>query len=433
MNKGLSMSTRLPSVAIIGTGPAGLACGYFLHKQYDMTIYEKNDYVGGHAHTVTIDEDRVPVHIDTAFIIFNPRNYPLFNRLLMELDVQCWKAPMFISFQHIPSGLEYAFTGFTRMFADIRNLFNLPFLRMILQIRRFQSEALEILEDNRYERRSIADYVKEKEYGEDFLQKFLIPIVSMLWSIPPERMMDYPARTLVEFMKNHEFLHHWIYFINHWRTIVNGSVSYTDKIITPFKERIHLSRGVKKVRRENGKVTVIDDRGEHTVFDHVILACHADQSLSLLEEPTPQERRLLSKFKYAPTRVVLHTDSSVMPRRRRAWAGWNYRIDYDRDHKPSASFTYYMNMLQRVSKKRNYFVTINDCKVINPSKIIREFKYEHPLFDYEAVNAQPELRELNKNGQIYFAGGYFKYGFHEDAFRSGVEVCRLITGERIWE
>jgi uncharacterized protein len=426
-------SSQLRSVAIIGAGPAGMACGFFLHQKCDITVYEKNDYVGGHAHTVTIDEDGTPVHVDTAFLIFNPKGYPLFNRLLAELKVRSWKAPMSISFQHLPSGLEYALQGFTRLFADVRNLFNVCFLRMVWQIWRFQYEAVEALEDRRYEGQSIANFVKERGYGEDFLHKFLVPVISGLWSIPPEGMMNYPATTLVEFLKNHELLHRSMYFINSWRTIVDGSASYTNKISAPFKERIRLKRSVKKVLRENGKVTAIDDTGERGVFDHAILACHADQALSLLEQPTPQETRLLGKFKYARTRVVLHTDSSVMPRRRRAWASWNYLVDYDRDQRPAASFTYYMNMLQKLSSKKDYFVTVNDRGRIDPSKILREFTYEHPLFDYDAVQAQTELSELNKNSQIYFAGSYFKYGFHEDAIRSGVEVCRLITGEKIWE
>jgi predicted NAD/FAD-binding protein len=329
--------------------------------------------------------------------------------------------------------MEYAIPGFIRLLADFGNAFDPRFLRMVWQIWRFQIEARDILEDRRYEGWSIADFVTDKGYGGDFLHKFLVPLISGLWSISPQGMMGYPATTLVEFLKNHEFLQRSMYFLNRWRTVVGGSASYTSRIAALFRERIHLNRAVESVLRHNGKVVVIDRRGDRATFDHAILACHADQALALLAKPTSEETKVLSKFKYAPTRVVLHTDRSVMPKRQRAWSSWNYLVDCDHGEQLAACFTYYMNMVQSLPSKRDYFVTVNDGGRIDPRRILREFNYEHPLFDYQAIQAQSELSELNKNGQVYFAGSYFKYGFHEDAFRSGIEVCRLITGENIWE
>lgn len=426
------VSGAASSVAIIGTGPAGLVCGHLLHKTHDVTLYEKNDWVGGHAHTATVDEDGTPVRIDTAFVIFSPGKYPLFNRLLTELGVRSRKAPMHLSVRYGPSGLEYAFPGFLRLFADVGNVFRWRFLRMVRQLWRFQGQATEVLRDRQYESWTIADYVAKKGYGEDFLRQYLLPVISGLWSLPPDDMLSYPVVTLVRFLKHHELMPRTMYYINRWRTIVGGSATYTAKLVETFKDRILLERPVTRVVREGGKVAVIDGAGERRVFDRVIVACHADEALSLLEEPTPDEQRLLARFKYASTRVVLHTDAAMMPRRRRAWSSWNYRVERVDQGAEAASFTYHMNSLQRVSKKRDYFITVNDHGLIDPSKILQEFDYRHPLFDHQAIEAQGQLAALNDRGPIYFAGSYFNYGFHEDAIRSGVDACRRLTGEAIW-
>jgi len=420
------------SVAIIGTGPAGLACGHFLHHRFDVTVYEKNEYVGGHANSVTVEHNGETVRFDTAFVVFNNAAYPLFMRLLSELNVASMYCPMSFSFQIYPDGLQYMTRGLTYCFCDLENLLSWRFLRMLFEMVKFHRNAPEVLKDRKYRDYSIAAYVREKNYSEDFQHRFLIPLIAVTWSLPPEKMLDYPIVTLVEFLYHHGALQGPL-GRKHWRTVVNGSRSYVDKITAPFNDRILTNRGVACVRRRNGAVEVSDSHGEIKTFDHVIFACHADQALALLADPTALERELLSKFKYHRSRVVVHTDASMMPAKRRHWAGWNYFVEYDRDHNPRSSTTYHMNTLQEVSPTADYFVTFGDIDRVDDKKILKELAYEHPIFDLLAINAQRELHKLNQNGLSYFCGSYFKYGFHEDAFRTGVEVCRALTGEPIWE
>lgn len=419
-------------IAIIGTGAAGLACGYFLHEAFDITIYEKNDYKGGHANTVTVEAGGETVHTDTAFVIFNNTAYPMFCRLLDELDVDHMRSPMSFGFQISPIGWEYMTHGLTYCFCDPKYLVNPRFLKMLFHMWRFHRNAPEVLTDAKYQDYSIAEYVKEKGYGDEFLNCFLIPLIAVVWSLPPEKMLDYPARTLVEFLDNHGAFQ-GVFGQKHWRTVVNGSRSYIDKIVARFEDKVLMNRTVTHVSRNNGALKITDDKGDTRIFDRVILACHADQSLRILDDPTPLEQKILSQFRYIQTKVMLHTDPSVMPKKKKHWAGWNYLVEDNTGPALKASFTYHMNALQKVSRSRDYFVTVNPTARIDPDKVLREFDYEHPIFDLAAIKAQGELHRLNENHHTYFCGSYFKYGFHEDAFRSGLEVCRRITGEPIWE
>jgi uncharacterized protein len=420
------------SIAIIGTGAAGMACGHFLHSDYDLTLYEQNDYIGGHANTAVIQADEEIVYSDTAFVIFNDENYPLFNRLLNELNVATIQCPMDFSINVIPSGWQYNTRGLSYVPTSLKNLFDPRFRSMLKETSRFYRQATEIVNDQRYHDYSIADYVKEKGYSEDFLDNYLIPILAVVWSIPPRKMLEYPAVTMIEFLKNHGAFQ-GIFGAKRWRTVARGSGSYRDKIIVPFKDRIRMQCAVTRVIRNGVNIEITDSRGETLRYDKVIFACHADQALRSLGDPNPMEQEILGAFQYTPSTILLHTDESIMPRSRRLWAGWNYYVDYSRDGELLSSFSYYMNKLQNVSKRQNYFVTVNPWGRIAEQKILREFDYEHPLFDINAIRAQPRLPELNQNGRTYFCGSYFQYGFHEDAFRSGVEVCRLITGAPIWE
>ncbi|MGH8583947.1 MAG: NAD(P)/FAD-dependent oxidoreductase [Gammaproteobacteria bacterium] len=421
-----------PTVAIIGTGAAGLACGHFLHERFDVTMYEKNDYIGGHANSVTVSHGGETVRFDTAFVVFNNTAYPLFIRLLEELKVPNRYCPMSFSFQIEPDGLEYMTHGLTYCFCDLKNLRSWRFLKMLFEMVKFHRQAREVLTEPRYRELSIADYMKARGYSDDLLQRFLIPLIAVTWSLPPEEMLAYPVLTLVEFLDHHGALQ-GVTGRKHWRTVVNGSRSYVDRISEPFRDRILMNRGVTRVRRGSGAVEVADDRGERRGFDHVVLACHADQALAMLVDPTAQERELLSTFRYHKSRVLVHTDRSLMPRNRRHWAGWNYHVEYEHDRRPRSSTTYHMNTLQKVSETADYFVTFGDTSRVDPAKVLKELHYEHPVFDLGAIHAQAKLETLNQNGRTFFCGSYFKYGFHEDAFRAGLEVCRALTGEPIWK
>ena len=415
----------MESIAIIGTGIAGMGAAYFLKDRYDITFYERNNYPGGHTNTLTVDEDGKPIYIDSAFMVYNEKTYPNLTRLFRELDVKTMPTDMSFSVQHLSSGLEYCGTGLSGLFAQRKNIVSPSHWKMLLEMNRFNQEAIEILEADQYLSYSLYDYVKEKGYSDNFFYKFLVPISSAVWSTPPDLMLKFPAVTLVRFFKNHGFMGLTGHY--QWRTVVEGSQRYRERILMPFKDKILLNNPIKEVRRQDGKVLVLDSRGEKREYDKVILASHADESLNILGDPTQQERDLLSKFKYQKNRAILHTDESIMPKEKRAWSSWNYRIG-----KKQPSTIYWMNNLQQVSDKRNYFVSINAAGEVNPSKVLWDSEYTHPIYNVDSIQAQKELAELNKNGVVFFCGSYFKYGFHEDALTSGLDVARAITGEPLW-
>ena len=337
---------------------------------------------------------------------------------------------MSFSVQHVPTGLEYSGAGLGGLFAKKRNIFNLSYLRMLGDMDRFTKEAPQILNDPKYLSYTIVDYVKEEKFGDDFLSKFLVPMSSAVWSSPPHLIQEFPIVTLVQFFKNHGFLGLHTHY--QWRTVVGGSRVYRDKILDSFKGKVFLNRGAKKIIRENNKVTVHDTLGQKVTYDKVILASHANETLDMLEQPTDLERKLLLPFRYQKNHVILHTDVSVMPKTRRAWSAWNSRIEFNDQDQLIPSTIYYMNSLQKVSTKKDYFISVNDPGRIDRAKIIWETDYTHPIYNVDTMRAQNELPKLNQNGSVYFCGSYFRYGFHEDAFASAIAVAEGILGKKVW-
>jgi len=414
----------MESIAIIGTGIAGMGCGHALSEKYDITMFEQNDYVGGHTHTVTVDEEGTPISIDTGFMVYNEVTYPNLTRLFRDLNVLTVETSMSFSVQHMPSQLEFCGSGLSGLFAQRKNLLSHRHFRFLGNIRRFNEEAPEVLDDPRYAEYSIEQYIQEKNYSADFLHRYLVPMSSAVWSTPPDKMLQFPAATLVRFFKNHGFL--GLDTQHQWRTVVGGSRVYRDLLITPFKDRIRVGNPAVRVWRQGGQVIVQPSKGFAMAYDKVIFACHADEALKLLAHPTAQERTLLGKFKYQRNRVTLHTDAAVMPKTRRAWSSWNYRADEN----GAPSTIYWMNSLQRVSKKKNYFVSVNDAGAVRDELILKDFISTHPLFDTAAIRAQDELPMLNDNNTTYFCGSYFRYGFHEDAYMSSIDLCRKLLKHR---
>ncbi len=419
------------TTAIIGTGIAGMGCAHFLHNVTDLTIYEQNDYIGGHTNTVTVDEDGKPVYIDTGFMVFNYKTYPNLCKLFAEINAPVKKTDMSFSVQHVPSGLEYSGSSVNHLFAQRKNIFSPKYIKMLMQIGRFNKESVKILDDPKYANYSIGQYIREFNFGEEMLWKYLVPMSSAVWSTPMEQMLDFPAVTLIRFFLNHGFL--GLDTQHQWYTLNKGSQAYREILIKPFKDKIHVNRKAIKVSYQaDGKAVVHASDGTQQVFDRVIIATHGDQALALRDDPTPLEQRLLSNFKYQYNKATLHTDESIMPKAKLAWASWNYRIQ-EQNGKLEPSTIYWMNQLQQVSDKKNYFVSINPHDNIDERKIIKEIDYEHPLFDVPAINAQAELHKLNENGPIYYCGSYFKYGFHEDAFASAVQLCSQLLGKPVYD
>ena len=417
----------MKKIAIIGTGIAGLGCGHFLHEHYDLEFYEQNNYVGGHTNTVYVTEGGKQIPIDTGFIVFNEATYPNLIRLFKLLNVEVKPTDMSFGVQYLPTGLEYSSQN---LFAQKKNYLNLRYFKMLLQIKRFFSEATEILENEHYAGYSLSDYVKNKNYNKDFIYKYIVPMSSALWSTPTDITLNYPIRALVQFFKNHGLLGIDTQF--QWYTVNNGSWQYRDKLIAPFKDKIHVGRGANGVIRQGQKAIVTGSDGSNKDFDKVIFACHADQALRLVQNPTALEYSLLSPFHYQKNVATLHTDESIMPKIRSTWSAWNYRVE-EINGELTATTIYDMNCLQNVSDKKNYFVSINDPGVVSPALVIQRINYEHPVFTPETEKAQQTLHRLNENGVSYFCGSYFRFGFHEDAFTSAVNLCAGLLGRDPWE
>jgi predicted NAD/FAD-binding protein len=407
-------------LAIVGSGIAGLGLAYYLRDQFEITVYEKNDRPGGHSYTVEVPENGVNIPIDTGFMVFNQTTYPNLVGLFNELNVPIMKTDMSFSVQNLLAHLEFSGASFDRLFGNRKNLFSLEFWKLLLQIDRFNKEAKEGLSNQIYERMSLRDYVRARNYGDQFLNDYLVPMSSALWSTYPSRVLNFPARTLLRFFQNHGLLGQNTQL--QWWTVKGGAQEYLKRLLAALPGLPVLSNAVTRVQRKEHNVTVNTKNGESQVYDKVALACHADEALDLLTEPLEKERRLLGAFAYQRNETLLHTDCAVMPEQKRCWASWNYRLD-----KQGASTHYWMNSLQNVSKRKNYFVTLNGEHLVDASAVLKRITYHHPLFDKKAIEAQEQLSELNsspENNQIFFCGSYFGYGFHEDALTSSLQLAQ---------
>jgi uncharacterized protein len=417
-------------IAIVGTGISGMACGHFLSKEHDVTLFEKATRIGGHSHTVMVEEgnDRIPV--DTGFMVYNEVTYPLLTRLFRELEIATKPTSMSFSVQHVHEGLEFNGGSVNLLFGQRKNLLNLRYWKMLMQIARFNRETVAELENPSYGDLSLRDYVKARGYGSDFLHWYLSPMAAAVWSSPPERIEEFPAKTLMRFWHNHGFL--GLDTQHPWRTVSGGSRCYVEKLTQPFEQTIHRDRRVSGVElTANGSRLIFAD-GQNEEFDQVVIAAHGDQALAMLVDPTALESDLLGVFHYQENEAVLHTDVRFMPKTRRCWAAWNYRIDGEGRN----STHYWMNELQGVSDREQYFVSINPSSAPAEESVKRRLAYEHPLFDLAAVAGQARLPELHAAGsesRRYFCGAWQRYGFHEDGLWSAVNVCKAILGRDPWQ
>lgn len=416
----------MKAVAIIGTGIAGMACAHRIHPYTDLTLYESEPRPGGHTHTVDVPEGDRSVPVDTGFMVYNEVTYPLLTQLFSELGVETMETDMSFGVQYVPDGIEFCGSGLNRIFSQRGNLLRPRFLGMLRDILRFNKQALAALADPAVLDLTLEGFVQREGFGKAFLNYYLVPMTSAIWSTPPDEMLRFPAHTLIRFMYNHGLL--GVRSQHQWRTVKGGSRQYRDKLIAPFRERVLCNRPAASVLQHEKGVTVRDASGASRVFDEVVIATHADTALSLLENPHDDQQRLLASFPYAANRITLHSDASVMPARKLAWASWNYRIDPSQDGLPHASTHYWMNRLQGVSDQRDYFVSVNEPGLVDPRKVHQAFTFDHPMFNKAAAEAQKELPRLNENRNLYFCGSYFRYGFHEDGILSGYSAAeRLLT------
>ncbi len=426
----------MPTLAIIGTGISGLGCAHFLHRDHDVTLFEQHDYTGGHTNTVTVPEAGTgrPLPIDTGFMVFNHETYPNLTRLFRQLQVPVKKTDMSFSVRHEDTGLEFCGSSLNHLFAQRRNLLRPSFYRMLLAIDRFNREAVAALGDPAIAAQSLADYVRARGYGAAFLDLYLLPMSSAVWSTPPEKMLQFPARTLLRFFHNHGFL--GLRTQHQWWTVDGGARQYVQRLTLPWRDRIRHHARVVRVSRAAGNVFGTTATGNTQRIDRHILATHGHASLALLADPTPDESRLLREFQYQPNTATLHTDASVMPRTKRAWSAWNYSLARDATGRSAPATNYWMNRLQGVSDREHYFVSINGTDRIDPRRVLRTIAYEHPLFTLGAVRAQAEIPALNARAagttETYYCGAWTRYGFHEDGLLSAVNVARQLLGRDPW-
>jgi predicted NAD/FAD-binding protein len=413
-------------IGIIGSGIAGMGAAWQLRNHADITLIEREARPGGHTNTVTVEENGQEIPIDTGFIVFNHATYPNLVRLFEELGVETKPSEMSFSVQHVPSGLEYNGMGLDKLFAQRSNILNPRFHALVFQILRFFRVARALLEKPDSLNCTVAEFVHRNALGVDFLNLYLIPMSSAVWSTDPRQMLDFPALSLIRFFQNHGFLgvttHH------PWFTVSGGSRSYRDKLLAHLRP-VQLPAKAVEVKESETSATVHIEDGTVCEFDRVIIAAHADEALAMLAAPDEAQSRLLGAFGYQKNTATLHTDQSVMPRSRRAWASWNYRVEQDAHGDREATTHYWMNALQGVSKARDYFVSVNGADKIRPETILYQTGYEHPVYTLRAMEAQRDLPALNTRSprqRIFFCGSYFRHGFHEDAYSSAVDLAAVL-------
>ena len=422
-----------PRIAVIGTGVSGLSCAWGMRDIADLTLFESEKRPGGHTNTVAVEENGRQIPIDTGFIVFNKVTYPNLCRLFGELGIAIKPSEMSFSVQHAASGLEYNGMGLNKLFAQRRNIGNLRFLMLIAEIMRFfrvgrkwlrdESEGASSEERADLDSEDLATFCKRHGFGRDFLDLYLIPMSSAVWSTEPGRILDFPASTLLHFFHNHGFLgvttHH------PWFTVDGGARTYVEKMLEVLGQP-RLGDPVVAVEEQEDGAWITTASGVRERFDAVVLASHADQSLRLLAHPTEEQQRLLSAFHYQRNEASLHTDPSVMPMRRLAWASWNFRVELGPDGHQRAATHYWINALQGVSRNQDYFVSLNSDDRIDPARLLYRTTYDHPVFTLDAIRAQRELPKLNHTGRLYFCGSYFRYGFHEDACKAGFDAAKAV-------
>jgi predicted NAD/FAD-binding protein len=403
-------------IAIVGTGIAGNTAAYKLRKEHDITVYEASSYVGGHTNTIDVAEGDRTIAVDTGFIVFNDRTYPNFIELLDEIGQASQPSLMSFSVSSGDGRLEYNGAGLNALFAQRRNILRPPFFRMIRDILRFNKEALATLpfeEDGQ----TVGGYLLKHGYSREFMDDYLVPMAAAIWSAEPVAIHEMPLQFLVRFFDNHGLLQ--LKDRPVWRVIRGGSREYVEKMVAGHRDRIRLDTPVTAVIRHQSGVEIVSDRFGRECYDAVFLACHSDQALALLDAPTAVEREVLGAIRFQDNEAVLHTDASVLPKRRRAWAAWNYHIPEDPNR--HVAVTYNMNMLQGLECEQQYCVTLNNDRQIDPSKVIRRIQYQHPVYSREAVAAQLRQAEVNA-GRTYFCGAYWRNGFHEDGVVSALNA-----------
>ena len=412
------MSNR-QRIAIVGGGVSGLTVAWMLAPHHDIQLFEAADYAGGHTNTEAVESGGRTWHINTGFIVFNDWTYPNFIKLMDKLRVPSEASSMSFSVQSALNGLEYNGTNLNALFAQRRNLLNPAFVRMILEILRFNKQTrADLAEGKVTDDETLGSYLDRHGFSRYFREHYIVPMGSAIWSAPEIVLEQFPIRFFLQFFNNHGMLS--VDDRPTWRVISGGSARYVDRMMDRIGGCVHLNSPVSKVRREADRV-VVEVNGREEYFDQVVFACHSDQALAMLNEPTQAEQEVLGAIPYQDNDVVLHTDTRMLPAEKRAWAAWNYHIP--KQGTDPVSVTYNMNILQNFHDSEEVFcVTLNRSQDIDPAKVIHSYRYAHPVFSMEAVAAQGRYHEIGNQNRTHFCGAYWFNGFHEDGVRSAVRV-----------
>ncbi len=409
-------------VAVIGSGISGLSAAYYLSREHEVTVFEKETQAGGHTYTATVDTPDGPLAIDMGFIVHNDRTYPNLVRLFSELGVETQPSDMSFGVFNRECGFEYSSRGLAGFFAQRSNLLRREHYRLLREILRFNREAPTFLSEPGSSEVTMGEFLLRGRYDACFVERYLYPMASAVWSMPISTMRDFPAQTLIRFFDNHGML--GINTHPKWKTVRGGSSGYIAPITAPYRDRIRLAARIRSVRRYAATITIQFNDWHEETFDHVVFACHGDEVLPLLGDATPDEREVLSNFTTSRNEACLHTDSRMLPVREDARASWNYLLYLDING--NATLTYHMNRLQSLKAAENYCVTLNATERIDPAKVLRLVTFHHPVYDAAAIRAQQRWGEISGRNRTHFCGAYWFYGFHEDGLNSALRVASAL-------
>ena len=413
-------------LAVIGSGISGLSAAFFLSKKYNVSLFEKNNTLGGHTRTVSIFEQKKKILVDTGFIVFNEKNYQDFTSFLNYLNVNSENSEMSFSVSNINKNIEYGGSNLNSLFSQRKNILSLKFIFFIFEILKLYRICKKLyLKIDLIDNISIEEFLTTNNFSKFIRDYHIYPMISSIWSSNSEKAKQFPLKSFIEFFSNHGLFN--IISRPQWKYIKNGSSSYIKKLINKNMFSYETNFKIKTIKRENDNIEILSGNKTYK-FDKLVLATHADQALSLIDKPTVEEKNILSIFKYSKNLAVLHSDEKHMPQRKLSWSSWNF---IKRSESDNFSLTYWMNKLQNLQSKKNYFVTINPTKL--PENVIDQTSFEHPIFSLETLKAQKELYKIQGKKNTYFCGSYFGYGFHEDGIQSAANLCKYLDVDLPWK
>lgn len=417
-------------IAVIGSGVSGAIAAWMLDNHAEVTLFEADQRFGGHTHTALVEDEWGQVKVDTGFMVFNQPNYPLLTALFEHLDIATYDTDMSFSASFDDGGFEYAGRDLNGLFGQRRNLLNARFWQVLLGILRFNRVAQRAQQEPPKDSQTLDQFLDAAGLDRTFRERYLYPMAAAIWSCPDGEIGRFPAQSFLRFFANHGLIN--LTDRPQWRTVDGGSSTYMNRLMADLGPRARAATPVVQVTRGQAGVTLTLDGGQRAEFDDVVMACHSDQSLRLLGDATPTERALLGAIPYQANRVLLHRDRRLMPKERRVWSSWNYLSSQAADAAQSVSVTYWMNSLQRLNTRNDYFVSLNPQRMPRDAAMVSEFEYHHPVFSLAALQAQKQLHQIQGRDGTWFAGAWTGYGFHEDGMRSGVEVARALGATVPW-